>query len=52
MQIKEIPISPQTVKAISRVLARGETAQVKYIERDGSVKVYGVKMKIEQEERC
>lgn len=51
MLTKKVDLSPQVMEAISRVLSRGETAQVKYNERDKSVKVFGIKMKLEKEEK-
>ena len=50
MPTKDIEISPQIVQSIRRVLLRGETAQVKFNEQDGVVKVFGVKVRLEKEE--
>lgn len=50
MPTKDIDISTEIVQAIRRVLLRGESAQVKFNERDRVVKVFGVKVRIEKEE--
>lgn len=50
MRTKNIDISPQIIESIRRVLLRGETAQVKYNKRDGVIKVFGMKMKLEESE--
>lgn len=47
---KDLNISPQVISCIKRVLLRGETAQVKYNERDNAIKVYGVRTKLEKDE--
>lgn len=51
MPTKDIDISPQIVQSIRCVLLRGEDAQVKFNERDGVVKVFGLKTKLEKEEK-
>ena len=51
MPTKDIDISPEIVQAICRVLRRGETAQVKFNERDSVVKVFSMKIKLEKEEQ-
>lgn len=50
MQNKDINISSQAISCIKRILLRGETAQVKYNERDNTIKVYGVRTKLEKDE--